>query len=144
MFMFRLVPMLILFLLLSGQVPILSGQAYAAGCCPCGMCRPGCTCGCQCLIQGCLQDLIGGEEFTLKTAQYGPVKIVADPEVLAKLKQLKRGDCGNFSLKLFGDAEKGLQFRCTGFDPLKKGAQGAHMTVEFDKVMSMPGHEPKE
>jgi hypothetical protein len=49
MHMFRLVPTFMLFMLLSGQVLFLPGQANAMNCCPCS--NP-CKAGCQCRAAG--------------------------------------------------------------------------------------------
>ena len=121
MFVFRLVPTLVFFLLLSDQVPLLSGPAYAQQCCMCGMCRGGCRCGCPCGVTGTLgtYDPASGtgtlqlQAVTDKAAKVKDVKIVV-PDTLLRGK-LKEGVLGQFSLVLSGSLKGVGMYECTNF-----------------------------
>jgi len=113
-----LVPALSLFLLLSGQVPLLSGQAYAV-CCPCGMCRFGCTCGCVCGVNGTVVTP-PSSEGTLNIAGFGDLKFTVPQQLKPVLiPKLGKGVQGKFSLRMVGivDAKVGnLKFECIGIN----------------------------
>jgi hypothetical protein len=179
MFVFRLLPTFLLFLLLSGgQVLLVSGQAYGQplDCCPCFWCgkdytefqklkevfkekiregRQGdqgsqfqCACGCDCKPVASILE-IEQSLMLIQTELGNPVPIDVDPKVLPKV---KRGSYGKFSLRLLGDAEKGLQFKCIDFEPLEKGApitrEIRNQTEEFQdfsKFITQPtGRKPKK
>ena len=111
-----LVPALSLFLLLSGQVPLLSGQAYAV-CCPCGMCRFGCTCGCVCGVNGTVVTP-PSSEGTLNIAGFGDLKFTVPQQLKPVLiPKLGKGVQGKFSLRMVGivDAKVG-NLRDNAFD----------------------------
>lgn len=155
----RVVPILVLFVLLSGgqayaqevgqQVPSLPGgvgqqvppgdKVVAKGCCQIGMCRPWCSCGCSGRVEACLDELIGGDKFTLKPRHSGPVELIAEEDVLKQLLALrKKGKilCGNYTLRLFGDVEN-MKLKCTKFEPdgpISKEVEDN--TREFEEAIS--------
>lgn len=144
---YRVVPILVLFVLLSGgQVPLLPGQASAAGCCQSGRCYAWCNCGCSSRVQACVDQLIGGETFTLKTKLKGsgPVELIADEDVLKQLRDLRvKGEvnCGTFTLRLIGNVEN-MKLKCTKFEPGGSSSKEVEdMTLEFEEAISASGRK---
>lgn len=144
----RVVPILVLFVFLSaGQVPLLPGQAYATHlpghppppCCQIGMCNPRCYCGCSARVQACVDQLIGGDTFTLKTKRSGPVELIADKDVLNQLLDLRekgKVTCGNFTLRLIGGVEN-MKLMCTKFEPGGPSSKEVEdMTLEFEEAIT--------
>ena len=130
MFVFRLIPTLFLFLLLGGQVLLLSGQAYALPCCKCGFPCPvfnRCIC-CTCGVLGTLQSF--GSPGTLKIDGLDEtLGFTVDDKnlgLIGQLKKLKLNEKHQFSLnqKIHADGE--AQFECVGVD---KGLKD--MTADF-------------
>jgi len=135
----RIVSLLVFFVLLSAgqvyaqemdqQVPPLPGgvsqqvppsdKVIYKGCCQIGMCRPWCYCGCSGRVEACLDELIGGDKFTLKPRHSGPVELIAEKDVLKQLLDLRKEGkkiCGNYTLKLIGNVES-MTLKCTKFEP---------------------------
>jgi hypothetical protein len=85
---------------------------------------------------------LGNQEFVLiQTDKVKDVRLIAEADVVGQFKQLKRGNCGTFTIRLVGDAEKGLKLKCTAFKKLEKGGAVSDdvkkMTREFEKVSPM-------
>ena len=148
----KLISFLGLFLLLSGgQVLLLADRAYAAPCCRVGTCYAWCACNCTARVQACVDQLTGGEEFTIKTKRSGPVQLVAEPDVLKQLLDFKEKGkvaCGTYSLRLIGNIEN-MKLKCIKFEPdgpMSKEVE--KMTLELEeakKAMSLPMRpEPKK
>lgn len=139
---YRVVPILVLFVLLSGgQVPLLPGQAYAQMCCQIYNCRPGCKCGCSSRVQACVDQLIG-DQFTIKTNQGMPVEIEAEDAVLKQLLDLRgKGGkiaCGTYTLRMIGSVEGGVKLMCTNFKeggPNTKEKDIEAMTAELEQAI---------
>jgi hypothetical protein len=97
---------------------------------------------------GCLQEALLGDSklkdpkaIVLQTDKVKDVRlIVEEADIVDKLKQLKRGNCGIFKVRLIGDLEKGLRLKCISFEPMEKGSEVPENfkkeTREFEMVRS--------
>lgn len=144
MYPYRLVPIFMFSMFLFGHAPLLMNQANAAfhGCCPAGSCYWWCRCTCMAMVEGCVDKLLEGQEFTLKNDRGLPIEIEAEPDVLQQLVDLRQKgklDCGTFSLQLIGNVEN-MKLKCTKFSP-KGESQG--LSVSQNPMDFTPG-EVKE
>jgi hypothetical protein len=124
----RLVPALVLFLLLSGQVVFLPGEARAWGCCNYCECNWNCSCySSSCQMAGpcrsASSDTYEGQSISqglgIRSSQESVSMTVTKPEVIEKLMDLaKGGKCARdkYILNLLGSAGNNLKFQPIRFD----------------------------
>ncbi|HSE58679.1 MAG TPA: hypothetical protein VLA99_08240, partial [Nitrospiraceae bacterium] len=70
-------------------------------------------------VEACVENILAGQEFTLKNDQGLPITIEAEPDILQQLVDLRNKGklgCGTFSLRLTGNVEN-MKLMCTKFSP---------------------------
>lgn len=125
----RLVPILVLFLLLSGGQLLLLADDASAGCCSCT--RPGYPLGCyncgNCYLraQAFVESIAGAEDtsgFMIETTNSGKIRVDATQDVMQEILDLRQQGkilYGDFAFKVSGN-ENNLQLKCIGFFPIER------------------------
>ena len=117
----RLVPFVLFFLLLGGQV-LVSEKVYAT-CCGCSYCQTmwGCSCpGTNGCIGGCrTTDAEVFQTYTPIDTGTVPMTVARNVDVIDRLVELRQvGECArrSIALRLLGDAARNLKADPAGFD----------------------------